>query len=61
MVEDTVTSKQVTRIIEGRVAEIQDLYEPKTRDEALFCGHYHGTQCPKCYSWRTVLYLEVLN
>ena len=53
---DTLTSKQAVKILLGHVTKIAEIYEPKTRDEALLCG-YHGTQCehPECHSWRTYL------
>lgn len=57
LAEETVTSKQVTKTMEGRVPKVLKLYDPQSRDEALFAG-YHGTQCPNCLSWRTVLHME---
>lgn len=51
---ETVTSKQSVKIILGHVKKSHPLFDPQTRNQALECG-FHGTQCPKCDSWRTDL------
>ncbi|MGC1709901.1 MAG: hypothetical protein WA799_08905, partial [Nitrosotalea sp.] len=53
---DTLTSKQAVKILLGHVTKVAEIYDPKTRNEALLCG-YHGTQCTnvECRSWRTFL------
>lgn len=50
---DTLTPKQAIKIELGLVRKVAELFDPKSRNEALFLGYY-GVQCPnpECRSWR---------
>lgn len=49
----SITSKQAGKILKGHVSEIQLLYEPKNKTEAMNSGFY-GQACEECGSFRTV-------
>jgi len=50
---DALTSKQSGKILKGNVRNIIPIFEPKNRDEAIFCGFY-GNQCEHCMSFRVI-------
>ena len=47
-----ITEKQAAKFRKGREPSQIPLYQPKSRDEAVFMGWY-GLMCPNCESWRT--------
>lgn len=46
------TSKQSTKTLKGIIPEVEFIYEPSNREEAIING-FLGIQCPKCSRWRT--------
>ena len=51
--KETMTAKQLNKIIERRVRKVLDVLNPKNRDEAISIGMY-GIKCPntECGSYR---------
>lgn len=49
-----ITPKQVGKILRGEVTNIVQLFDPKTRAEAIASGYY-GQKCPECNSFRTII------
>jgi len=48
----TLTPKQAGKLERLQVKKIQDVFDPKTFEEAVDLG-FRGQQCPRCNSWRT--------
>ena len=46
-----IGKKQASKFIRGREVNPMDVFQPGSRDMALFMGWY-GVQCPFCQSWR---------
>ena len=47
------TPKQAGKLERGHVKRMQDIFLPRTKEQAFDLGYY-GTQCPNCGSWRTI-------
>jgi len=48
----TLTPKQAGKLEKLQVKKVQDIFDPKSFEEAMDLGFY-GQQCEKCGSWRT--------
>ncbi len=47
------TPKQAGKLVKGQVKRVQDIFDPKTFNQAMDLGFY-GQQCGNCGSWRTI-------